>query len=735
MADVEQIDSDGDGSQFAVDDFSPRTTLRDASGLFLVLDPDGLIEPKNKLGLGVYGNDTRILSTYTWRINGLTPASVSAEAETGYSGVFRYGNRANHGMPRQSVLMERKLVVREGRLHEQVLVTNFYRAPVELTLTLLADADFADIFHVRGFAFHPRGKRMPPSVVQHQGRQGLLFSYRGTDDLWLETLVEFLGCEPDAITDGEAAFKLRLGPKETKELRLLVTPFEANSEQFVERLQKQQGEHVVPAEESEQLLTFQAVQATADDAYFAWRKSCAGIHTSNPLVNEVLQRGYRDIYMLRQHSPHGTGLVAGLPWYACPFGRDGAITARMVRLFMPDVARGVSSFLAAYQGTKFDELHAERPGKIMHELHCGELARLGAIVHNPYYGSVDATPLWLWLFADHVNQSGDIAFARNLWGNVERVLAYLDSEVARGNGYLVYGGEGKQALSHQGWKDSDDGIQRRDGAIAEAPVAVCEAQAYLYAAWTNMAGVAEFLGLDNLANRLRKSAKQLKDRFNQDFWVPDQNFLAMAVAGNGLADAIGSNAGHCLATGILTENHAHHVALRLMREDMLTRWGVRTLALTAVGYNPMGYHLGSVWPHDNVMFAEGLGVMGLHQQLHEIMNRLLSLVACMPDRRLPELVCGFDEPDLIHYWVACSPQSWDCGAFFQMIMACLGLQPDALHGILRICQPALPIWLPEVTVQGLRIGDTTVDLGFSLSARETEWRVLGNPGKLQIISA
>jgi len=544
--------------------------------------------------------------------------------------------------------------------------------------------------------------------------------YRGLDNLLLETIVEFFGITPDSIDgpEGEVVLRIVLPPRQHREFQTCIST-------------RLSGKTATPVRKT----GFVEARKTADNAYRDWCNSSTRIKTTHEVFDLALDRSIRDLYILRQQTPLARGLAAGVPWYCAVFGRDSAITAWQVMPFLPDLSRECIEVLAAYQGTKVDVFKAEYPGKIMHELRVGELSRVGIIPHSPYYGTVDATQLWLYVLAQYIDWSGDMDFARKLWPNVLAALKFLEDCLDE-RGYIAYKRESEKGLDNQGWKDSGDSVMYADGRLAEPPIALCEVQAYLYAAWLEIARVAELLGDAQLGLKLRADAAALKERFIRDFWDEKERFIALALDASGnQCQVISSNPGHCLFTGILDDEYAQSVADRLMSPEMFCGWGVRTLSKAAVAYNPMSYHNGSVWPHDNAIIAEGMRKIGRAADAHTIMLSMLEVSKFEPDFRLPELYCGFERNGSVHpidYPVSCSPQAWAAGSPLQLLKTCLNLQPDACNGILRIVEPNLPEWLGRVTLRGLRVGSAILDLSFASHEGISSCQVLHKSGKMKV---
>jgi glycogen debranching enzyme len=715
------------GKQFAVDDFGPRNFGK-LGQIFWVLDQDGLIQPANKLGCGIYRNDTRHMSIWTWLCNGKSLAPLSVSAQEGYGAHAVYANReSEHNdckLSRQDIKIDRDIVIHADGIFERLRLTSFHPSRASFKMDLVLAQDAADVFHVRNCAFHTRGKMKAPQVHQSRERTAVLFSYKGVDDYFVETAVGFLGKQPQAVTmsrtrvgneekipTATASFEVELDVHETIEIEVQIRPFEENK-QSLSGGNKATSRTAVLNTISQ--LLFEQAHTAADEAYAAWRANSVSVETGNALVNSALERAYLDLYMLRHPTKHGEIVAAGIPWYVAPFGRDSAITARQVLTFIPSIARGVIETLAGFQSKEDDIKRVAFVGKIMHELHVGELTRAGILPYTPFFGTSDATPLWLILLADYVLATGDHDFLARLMPNVEAALSYLNMETARGGGYIRYGFDVNQTLGNQGWKDSGNCIVRRDGSLAVGPIALCEVQSYLYEAWSKLAQVFDRSGNKDLALELRGRAVTLKASFEKDFWMEDQKFIAMAVDALGQVDEIGSNAGHCLASGILSPEQAKAVVKELTSPGLLCKWGIRTLSATARAYNPMGYHLGTVWPHDVAMIVSGMIAAGFTSEAHTVWSTFENLLKEQPDHRLPELVCGFGEGPVVGYPAACSPQAWDTGCLFQMLAAYAGLTLDESTKTVYVKNAALPPSLEYLVLKGVRVGDGVVDLRYKV---------------------
>lgn len=694
----------------------PRMVLKNRSH-FLVMDEQAQIPACNSLGYGYYRFDTRHLSQWEMYLNEQPLSLLSSDVQHGYSGTFLYTNPQLDGIPQQKITVERQLVFSE-RLWEQLRVENYGSRAYDIELSFKFQSDFADMFEVRGLNHGARGERMLPSLLHDNS--ALFLAYRGRDGVLLETIIEFHGIKPASITDGVAVFKLHLPTRGTVEFGICI-------------ITRIGGQEIGRAESD---LNFRAAKQAADEHYLQWRRDAVQIDSANDLFDLSLGRAIDDIYILRQPTPKGFGLAAGLPWYAAVFGRDSAITALQALPFMPTLSRETIDVLAAYQGQKSDGYKVEEAGKIMHELRLGELARTGQIPHSPYYGTVDATQLWLMLLCEYFDWTGDLEYVSDLWPAVKQAVSYLDREVDSGGGYIFYQ-PSPGGLVNQGWKDSDDSIMHLDGVLAEAPIAVAEAQAYLYAARCKLANLAEVLGQRQFAKKLRSDAEILKEMFRRDFWMPTERYVCLALdRQRHQVGAISSNAGHALWSGILDEDEANAVAERLMKADMYSGWGVRTLSNKIVAFNPVSYHNGSVWPHDNAIICEGMRRLGRTADMLKIMDGIVAVSMNGSEHRLPEVFCGFERIGSlkpVDYPVSCSPQAWAAGSMLHMIKSCLNFQPSAINRCLKIVDPALPEWMGNISIRGLKIGQSTLDIAFETQHGSTYAKILRKTGTLKVV--
>jgi glycogen debranching enzyme len=551
-------------------------------------------------------------------------------------------------------------------------------------------------------------------------KDGLLLGYEGLDNRLRRTRIVF-DPPPTRLNESVATFQIRLESGKDASYRCAIT-CEVDSDSANE---------ISPCYE-------RAVEE-ATSALERVRAREPQIFTGNEQFNDWLNRSLADLHMMRTETPYGPYPYAGVPWFSTVFGRDGIITALQSLWFDPSLARGVLAYLAATQADTHSPEQDAEPGKVLHEMRADEMATLGEVPFKRYYGSIDATPLFVMLAGAYHKRTGDRAFVDSIWSNIERALEWIDRYGdSDGDGFVEYARKAKRGLVHQGWKDSQDAVFHRDSASAEGPIALCEVQGYVYAAKIAASELAKMLGDAARARELSEQAETLRRQFEEAFWCDELSTYALALDGRKQPCRVRtSNAGHCLFTGVAIEEHAGRVAGTLTDETSFSGWGIRTVASSEVRYNPMSYHNGSVWPHDNALIAAGFARYGLKESAAMVVAGLLDASLFFDLHRQPELFCGFprragESPTL--YPVACNPQAWASGAVFLLLEACLGLSVSASEQTLVFSKPVLPAFLPKVSIRDLRVGDARVDL---LLTRHDEGdvgvNVLRRDGALEVL--
>jgi len=691
---------------------------------FAVFDRHGDIRPLGFENHGLFHDGTRFLSRLRLTIEGRSPLLLSSEVREG-DDLFVV-NLTNPGLPARAgrpavpqgtVHICRSLLLWRGALHERIRLQNYGSGPCSFRIQVETEADFVDIFEVRGFRRKARGSREPSEADPAAGR--LVHGYRGLDGVRRRTEILFSARGSLRFEGTTAAWSVRLAPGEVRHCDYAVSCSGPGGPAC-------DG----PAYDTALGALRRRFQRRSGDV--------ASIRTSNENFDEWLYRSRADLFMMLTETEHGPYPYAGIPWYAAVFGRDGLITARETLWLYPEIARGVLSCLAALQARDRDDEAEAEPGKILHERRGGELAALGEIPFGRYYGTVDATPLFVGLAGRYLERSGDRAFAEEIWPAVERAIEWMRRFGDRdGDGFLEYGRRRADGLRNQGWKDSDDAVFHADGRPAEPPIALVEVQAYAYDAFRQGARLARALGRNGLADELEKEARGLRERFEAAFWWEQGGTYALALDGGKRPCLVrASNAGHALAFGIAPAERADRVAALLVGEDFFSGWGIRTLARGEARYNPMSYHNGSIWPHDNALIAAGLARYGHKDKCLLVLGALFDAARHMELRRLPELYCGFrrrpgEQPT--HYPVACDPQSWAAGAVFLLIEAALGLAVDARRNRISFHQPVLPESIERLFIENLAVGASRLDIVLERYERDVGINVRRNTGGTEIL--
>jgi glycogen debranching enzyme len=721
----------------------PTLTLKD-NDLFLITDTlgniAGCLDDQVNTSLGLFCQDTRFLSRLELQVEGLPPILLSSTAQRGFTlsalcaNPYIAGDAKRQGIQAETIGIHRDLVL-QGGLFEEITLTNYSTESVEFELSLSFDADFADLFEIRGRVRPHTGTMLRPihwaeNTVEPipvfdngliAGEVGeLLLAYQGVDQLLMASKIQFYQRQPDHFKGYTAIWQITLQTHATEVLGYRLQPFVDHHPASSVR---------IPATLS------QAVAAEIMEEQH-WREDVTCMRTDNRAINQIIERAEQDTYLLGQTFGEGKIVSAGIPWFATLFGRDSLIAAMQTLMFNPALTRQTLTTLAKYQGQVTDDWREEEPGKILHELRLGEMSRSGEIPHAPYYGTVDATPLWLMLYADYYAWQGDRDLLDQLWDSALAAMDWIDRSCEE-TGYVTYECKSSGGLRNQGWKDSHDCIVDAKGHVATGAIALAEVQGYVYAAKVRLSHIAGLQQRPDLSDRWQKEAGVLKARFEQDFWLPDQGYFALALDGQGQpVDSITSNPGHCLGLGIFSAEKARSVAERLQAPDLFSGWGVRTLSSASPAYNPMGYHVGSVWPHDNGMIAAGLRSLGFTEQALEIAQGIFDMTTQQPYQCPPELFCGFGRTPTgspVRYPVACSPQAWATGTVFQLLQIMVNLVPDVPNNCLRIVQPTLPESVRYMSVKNLKIGHTLLELEFERSREATACRVVKKRGNLRVV--
>jgi len=710
--------------------------------LFAVAGRVGDIWPPGARDQGGYFEDTRFLSKLKLTVAGGPPVVLSTQTRPEYTSQvdLTVTSRMFGGVFQDPVnfLHIRREQIIDDRFAERLTLTNYLVRDIDYWLEYEFAADFADQFEVRGAKRRERGTYFRPLVYEER----VVFCYQGRDGVLYRAEVFFPTRAPDEMDGGRARFSFHLGPNESASLELHAVPSlhavrSGTSVREAADAARQPGFRSPPivTEEPDSGWLYpgshpssqppaprrfdeRIARARAD--YRHWAEASGRVETDEEAFNGAVAQSVADLKALTIFWEDRRVISAGVPWYASPFGRDALITGFQALLVNPDIARDALLFLAAHQGRRVDDFREEEPGKILHEIRRGELARTGEVPHTPYYGSVDATPLFLILYTEYLQWTNDRASGVALLPAAESALRWIENSGDKdGDGFVEYLRRSDRGLRNQGWKDSWDGVPHLDGTPAEPPIALVEVQGYCIDARRRMARLYRQLGRREDAARCTVAAQLLSRRLDDAFWMEKAGTYALALdADKRQVQTVGSNPGHLLFSRVIPEQRARRVARTLMSPESFSGFGIRTLAKGQRPYNPLSYHNGTVWPHDNSLIAMGFSNYGMQKLAAQVLSGEYDACRQFRHYRLPELYCGMgrNEGDLVvSYPVSCSPQAWASGAFFLMLRACLGLYPDAPRKTLKIVNPHLPGMLQRLTLERMRIGDTLLTLQFTRS--------------------
>src|SRR6266576_596221 len=694
----------------------PRRSLKH-DDTFIVLDSHGDIGASAGGPDGLFNADTRYLARLEMVLDDMQPLLLGSNMRDDNSAltvdltnpdVYRNGQLV---LQKDTLHIVRSVFLWRGTAYQRIGLQNHGDGPASFDLTLLFDNDFADLFEVRGETRPRRGLGFSKLL----GPADVVLEYSGLDATSRTTALHFAP-RPTRLAVNAATYHFDLAPHQITSLFVAVSCNESIMQQ--------------PPPFFRGLLAHRREMRRST-------KGATSIETSNNIFNEVLCQSMADLNMLMTETPQGRYPYAGIPWYSTTFGRDGLITALQTLWIDPRIAQGVLKRLAFYQAQSVDALADAEPGKILHEMRGGEMAALREVPFAQYYGSVDATPLFVMLAGLYVERTGDNETLAELWPAIEAALRWVDGAGdPDGDGFIEYQRASEQGLANQGWKDSYDAIFHADGKLAEGYIALAEVQAYVFAAKHLAARCALRLGLVDKACKLEAEAQLLAERFEAAFWCDELGTYAVALDGAKQPCKVRtSNAGQLLFTGIARPERARMVASDLMSQKFFSGWGIRTVARGEARYNPMSYHNGSIWPHDNALIALGLARYGLKHSVEHLFKGLFEAASYMDLRRLPELFCGFQRerrrgPTL--YPVACAPQAWASATPFTLLEAALGLEFDVQRGEIRLRNPRLPAFLNEVILRELQLGPSSVDLRVHRHGDDVSLEVLRTRGQIQV---
>lgn len=705
-------------------DALPGSSVLKQGDAFAILDGSGNIVaavPATASLQGIVYEDTRYLSALTLTIEGAPPMLLSSTV-TGESALLE-ADLSNNDLyagerlriPRGSVHIRNTLLLGTGALFQTLDITNYAAIPEAFGLEVAFGADFIDLFELRGSKRPKHGTHLPPKTSP----AGLVLAYRGLDNLERRTEITF-DPSPAKVEADHARWHIDLpsGGKTTLQIAI----------------------HFERADRPAKAATLAETRNAVNKRHIARESAAARIETGNKAFDDWVSRARADLIMLTTDTPDGPYPYAGVPWFSTAFGRDGIITALECLWCNPTMAAGTLRFLAANQATKRDDFAASEPGKIVHETRQGEMAALHEIPYGKYYGSVDSTPLFLMLAEAYHARTGDIDLIRSIWPNIEAAAAWIgnygDSDK---DGFIEYGNRSDAGLTNQGWKDTGDAIFHSNGELAHGPIALVEVQAYGHAAYLGAARLARLLGHADRAASYESAATAMEQRFDAAFWSEELGTYAIALDRDKKQCRVrASNAGHVLFAGLATPARAKQVAAMLMSPKGFCDWGIRTVAEGEARYNPMSYHNGGVWPHDNALIASGFARYGLKSELLRVMTGMFDAATLLPMHRLPELFCGFPRrADFgpVGYPVACIPQAWSTATVFALLGAAIGITFDADARRVAFRNPVLPDWLPRVQITNLRLGTGSVDLVLERKGETVDIKVNRRDGEITVAKA
>lgn len=694
----------------------PRRTLK-SGDTFVVVDSHGDIGASAGGRDGLFHADTRYLSRLELLVNGLPPLLLGSNLRDDNAVLavdltnpdLYAGQRI--ALNKDTVHIVRSLFLWRGVAYQRFGLRNYGDRGVALRLTFAFESDFADLFEVRGLRREKRGDVARKAL----GPDRAILTYQGLDGTSHHTVLTF-DPAPTTLDPTSAAYVVELLPGESRAIFLRI--------------------ECDPSAEHRPVKFLPALRAARRELRVGTRHA-ATVETSNNIFNEVLCRSMADLWMLMTDTSQGRFPYAGIPWYSTTFGRDSLITAMQMLWFDPSIARGVLRRLATYQAKVEDRSADAQPGKILHEMRSGEMARLRETPFGLYYGSVDSTPLFVLLAGLYADRTGDDETLGELWPSIEAALRWIEGPGDPDqDGFVEYERAADRGLANQGWKDSEDAIFHANGRLAQGSIALVEVQGYVFAAKQAAARCARRIGQVDQARKLETAAERLAEQFEASFWCPRLETYALALDGaKNPCRVRTSNAGQVLFTGIAPADRAAKIAEGLLRPRLFSGWGIRTVANDEARYNPMSYHNGSIWPHDNALIALGLARYGLKQSVERVFQGLFDAATYMECRRLPELFCGFQRarsrgPTL--YPVACSPQAWASATPFTLLEASLGLEFDPRAGEIRLRNPYLPAFLDEVVVRNLRLGPSSFDLRVRRHRGEVSVEMLRSQGKIRL---
>ena len=688
---------------------------------FLSATVSGDISPSGAPDVGFFHDDTRFLSHMELRVGGHRTVVLSSSTEKTFANQVELTTsnitlRDSFDLPENTIHLRREQLLANDQFYDRLSFENFNLVPVSLAIEIGYAADFVDVFQVRGTARQKSGQYFKPIA----SKERLIFVYRGLDNVFRQTTVEFSPA-PTSIDDYTAHWDIELPPLRQLQIEVVITP---HLEKESSRASSSGLDHNLKSRR---------------EAFEKWESQSSHFTSSNDVFDVAMRTATGDFHALQIPDGREHVIAAGIPWFATMFGRDSIIAAYQSLSLNPQLAADTLRVLARYQGKEVNDWLDEQPGKILHEFRTGEMTRDGEMPFGPYYGSIDATPLWLILLSETWNWTADEELVTELLPHAYRALEWIASYGdLDGDGLIEYIRRSPKGLANQGWKDSWDANIHRDGTIAKAPIALVEVQGYVYDAKYRMASLLRSFGDSVNADRLKREANEMLKRIEKMYWMPSRSFYAMALdSEKQQIQVIASNPGHLLWNRAIGKDRMKAVVNHLVADDMFSGWGLRTMSAAERVFNPLSYHRGSVWPHDNSLCVHGMALNEYREDATKVFTALFQAALRFRDFRLPELFCGVqrrDYDDPVHYPVSCSPQAWASGSMFLMLTSILGIRPSAPRKELNVVNPELPDWLDYLHIRNLRIGKSRVGLDFTRRGKRTFCNVVDVEGDKLLVN-
>jgi len=697
----------------------PKTRILKHENTFAIFDIMGDLYTAGNDELGIYFSGTRYLSHYTFRVGTQEPLLLNSyiRKDNGYLNVeLTNPDIEAPDYPRiqkGTIYISRSKFLTEHGCHEQISFHNYTGESVSLPVCMEFNADYRDLFEIRGIHRLRRGHRLPSQISEKE----IIFAYRGLDEIARYSAVEFEQA-PDLLNEKKALFYVNVEPQKDALIELKITFSEQEPArryhcfdkglQLIQEMHRKEKAHYCDVRSSSDEFN-QWVERSLDDL---------------AAMNTMTSTGYRYPY-------------AGIPWYCTAFGRDGIWTALLCLWANPSMAKEVLYYLSKTQAEGFIPESDAEPGKIVHEVRSGEMVNLKEVPFGKYYGSVDSTPLFVMLAGEYFERTLDHEMVHAIWPSLLKALEWIDRYGdLDGDGFVEYSTKSARGLKNQGWKDSHDSVFHADGSDPEGPIALCEVQGYVFSAKLHLANLAEVMGDRPLAVRLREQAMELRDRFDQAFWLEDLGTFALALDGKKKPCRVkASNAGHLLYTGILKPERVEPLIKTLIDPTSFSGWGIRTVATTEKRYNPVSYHNGSVWPHDTAIIGMGMAKYGYKEEVEKLFEGMLNASVSVEHQRMPEVFCGFvanEDPPAV-YPVACSPQAWASATVYGLVKALLGIEINAARNCVQIFQPTLPEKLGELYLNRIQLGSGELSLAIKRHFNDVSIRLTERSGEIRMI--